>query len=137
MSPLQRSLKLMRDAGWFCEKVERWCPFSKRRIDLLGFGDLLCIRGDEVRIVQTTVGSAMSKRVEKIRGLASAKLWVMSHSRTIHVHGWRKSGARGKRKTWTCRVLWLTSESLGENAIPPINLSEALAVAIIPRVKAA
>lgn len=103
MSPTQRSLAKLRKEGWFVAITERWNPWSKTRQDLFGFIDLLAIRGDETLAVQTTSGTNVSARLEKIRGIQAASLWLESPSRKIVVHGWRKVGERGKRKLWDCR----------------------------------
>ncbi len=102
-SPTQQTLKLMRSRGYTCEVTERWCPFSKRRKDLFGFIDVLCIRGDETVAVQTTTASHINARIDKMRELDGPKWWLLSTMRTIVVHGWSKKGARGKRKLWDCR----------------------------------
>lgn len=102
-SPTQRSLALLRDEGWTVAIVEKWNQFARIRQDLFGFADLLAFRGDAVLAVQTTSGSNVSARIEKIGQCQAALLWRESRYRTIEVHGWAKRGPRGKRKTWTCR----------------------------------
>jgi len=106
-SPTQRSLKMLRDDGWFCAITEHWNQYSRTRNDLFGFIDLLAIRGNETLAVQTTSGDNVSARIEKIRGIQAARLWLESPGRKIHVHGWRKVGAKGKRKLWECREVKL------------------------------
>lgn len=103
MSPTQRSLKKLRSEGWLVAITERWNHHAKCRQDLFGFADLIAVKGNEVLAVQTTSGDNVSHRVEKIRALASAPLWLASPMRKIIVHGWSKRGPRGKRKLWTCR----------------------------------
>lgn len=107
MTPTQRSLQKLRAEGGFVAITEKWNPFSRTRQDLFGFVDLLCIRGDEVIAVQTTSGSNVSARVQKIRGLQAFHLWNAAPTRRTVVHGWRKVGPRGKRKVWECREVWL------------------------------
>jgi hypothetical protein len=102
-SPTQRSLKLLRDEGWTVAITERWNQFARIKQDLFGFIDLLAIKGDVTMAVQTTSGSNVSARINKIRALQAAAIWLESPTRTIVVHGWRKAGPRGKRKTWQCR----------------------------------
>lgn len=110
MSPTQRSLKKLRAEGWLVAVVERWNPYARIRQDLFGFIDLLAIRGNETLAVQTTSGSNVSARLEKIRATQAAALWLESSSRRITVHGWTKRGARGKRKLWECREVEMTKE---------------------------
>jgi len=103
-SPTQRSLKLLRSEGWFCAITERWNQYAKVRQDLFGFIDILAIKSDMTMAVQTTTGDNVSKRIEKIRELQAASLWLESPSRLIVVHGWRKVGKQGDRKLWQCRI---------------------------------
>lgn len=102
-SPLSRSLAKLRAEGWFCAITEHWNGFSRQRQDLLGFADILCIRGNDVLLVQTTSGSNVSARIAKLRALDTFRLWVASPTRTVVVHGWARRGPRGQRKVWTCR----------------------------------
>jgi hypothetical protein len=102
-SPTQRSLKLLRDRGYLVAVVEKWNPAIHIRQDLWGFGDLLAIKGDDCLIVQTTSGANVASRLAKIRAASMAALWLVSPHRRIVVHGWRRGGARGKRKLWECR----------------------------------
>lgn len=107
-SPTKRSLAKLRAEGWLVAVVERWNPYAKVRQDLFGFIDLLAIRGDETLAVQTTSGAHVAERFEKIRNTDAghaARLWLASPNRKIVIHGWRKVGPRGKRKTWECREL--------------------------------
>ena len=102
MSPMQRSIKKLRADGYLVAITERFNHFSKTRQDLFGFIDLLAIRGNETLAVQTTSGDHVSDRIAKITSLQAAAIWL-NHHRRIVVHGWRKVGARGKRKVWECR----------------------------------
>lgn len=112
MSPTQRSLKLMRAEGFFCEITEHWNPYAKIRKDLCGFIDVLCLSGNDTLAVQTTSGSNVSARLTKIAACPGALVWLQSPTRRIEVHGWRKVGERGKRKTWQCRRVEVTLEDL-------------------------
>lgn len=94
MSPTQRSLKHLRDAGYTVAIVEHWNSFTRKRYDLWGFADLLAIRPGEVLAVQTTSGSNVSARVRKI-GDSDLVGAVRDAGIRIHVHGWRK-GANGR-----------------------------------------
>lgn len=103
MTPTQRSLAMLRADGYFVAVVEKWNPHVKIRQDLFGFGDLLAFKGDTILLVQTTSGSNVSARIQKILENPVAAAWL-TPNRRIHVHGWRKCGERGKRKTWQCRI---------------------------------
>lgn len=102
MSPLQRSLKKLRDEGWMVAKTEHWNAFSRTRQDLFGFIDLLALRGHNTLALQVTSGSNSSAREQKIRGLAQAGIWLAAGNRIV-IHAWAKRGPRGQKKVWTCR----------------------------------
>lgn len=105
MTPTQRSIAKLKADGYIVANVEKWIPQIRQRKDAFGFGDLLCskIGVNGALLVQTTSGSNVSARLAKIRGIAEARIWIASGN-AIHVHGWKKSGPRGQRKVWTCRV---------------------------------
>ncbi len=104
MSPTQRSLAELKKRGYLPYIVERWNPFAHIRQDLYGFIDLVAIKGDSpgVLAVQTTSGSNVSARIQKIHESAAAKIWLAAGNRIV-VHGWRKVGSKGKRKLWELR----------------------------------
>jgi len=102
MTPMQRSLALLRKEGWTCGITEHWNPHAKRRFDLFGFIDIEAIRDDETLAVQTTTGANVAARVAKIKALPEAAMWLAAGNR-IEVHGWRKVGPRGKQKKWDVR----------------------------------
>jgi hypothetical protein len=107
MSPTQRSLRKLRAEGWLAAVAERWNPHAKVRQDLFGFADLIAIKDNDTLAVQTTTGSNLAHRLEKIRNSPSAMRWLVSPHRQIAIHGWRKIGPRGRRKTWQCRDILL------------------------------
>jgi hypothetical protein len=103
MSPTARTLKLLRSEGWTCGVVEQTVPHTFIKRDLGGFIDVVAwAPGRGVLGVQTTSGSNVSARLDKIRALPSADAWMRSGA-GLEVHGWRKVGERGKRKLWECR----------------------------------
>jgi hypothetical protein len=111
-SPVQKSLAHLRKQGWTCCVVEKYLPprgtmkFG-RRIDAMGFGDLLaCKKLDAgpksksgIALIQTTTKAHMAEHKVKILLLPEFGQWKEAGGITI-LHGWRKKGARGKRKLW-------------------------------------
>ena len=116
MSPTQRSLSAMRRDGWTVCVVEKWIAQIRQRKDAYGFGDLLACRIGQpgATLVQTTSGSNVSARLDKIRTIPEAGIWLAAGNR-IEVHGWRKTGPRGMRKVWTCRKIEVSRETLNTN----------------------
>jgi hypothetical protein len=98
-SPTQRSLAYLRDIGYEVEVVERWNPFAKRRQDLFGFVDILCVKDGETLGVQTTSDSNVAARIRKIED--SPMLFALRRAGwRIEVHGWK----RDKSGSWRLRV---------------------------------
>lgn len=79
----------MRERGYLCEIVERWNPYARVRHDLFGFGDVICLGRDEVILVQTTSGSNMADRIDKVTNHDNIAAVRKAGVRVI-VHGWRK-----------------------------------------------
>lgn len=118
MSPTQRSLIKLRSDGYAACVVEKWVPISPAgfkgpliRRDVFGFADILACKPLKAGalLVQTTSGSNVASRVNKIKLCAAAGIWLAAGNK-IEVHGWRKNGkpifpSRGKPKTWICRVV--------------------------------
>lgn len=100
-SPTQRSLALLRKQGYRCQVTERWCSFSRRRIDLFNFIDVIAI-APQMLAVQTTSGPNVAARVTKILESDAAREWIEAGHRIV-VHGWAKRGGRGEVKRWDCR----------------------------------
>lgn len=96
-SPTQRSLKYMRDQGYYAEVVERYNSFTKRRNDFAGFIDILCLGDGEVVGVQTTSYSNMSARAKKIREHENLAVVLKSGMRIL-VQGWVKKNNRWEVK---------------------------------------
>ncbi len=105
MSPTQRSLALLRKSWPLVEVTERWCHFSRRRKDLFGFCDIIAIHHDDMLAIQTTSGSNVSARMEKIKFNPNVVHWLYTSAknRRLVIQGWAKRGPRGKRKVWSCR----------------------------------
>lgn len=104
-TPTQRSLKMLRDAGYTVAVVERWNPHAKIRQDLFGFADLLAISTDEILLVQTTTAANMAARRAKILAAPCFILWIEAGGEVV-LHGWRKNKNR-----WECLEETLDADS--------------------------
>lgn len=88
-SPTQRSLELLRDEGYTAEITEHWNPFARIRKDLFGFVDILAVKDDVTLGVQTTTGSNVKARINKIM-LSDNTPKLRGANWKLEVHGWRK-----------------------------------------------
>lgn len=102
ISPTQRSLEKLRDAGYLAEVVERWLTFAKCRKDLWGFVDILAIRDGEILGVQATSYTNISARVKKITEHENTPI-IRKAGIKIQVWGFRKKG-----RFWECKVVDLS-----------------------------
>jgi hypothetical protein len=105
ISPTQLSLKMMRDQGYYAEVVERYNSFTRKRNDLFGFVDVLCLRPGEVVGVQTTSYGNMSARIKKIREHENFKTTTDAGIKVV-VHGWHKVNNR-----WKVRELFVAPQN--------------------------
>jgi hypothetical protein len=105
ISPTQLSLKMMREQGYYAEVVERYNSFTRKRNDLFGFVDVLCLKPGEVVGVQTTSYSNLSARIKKIREHEHFKIVTDSGIKVV-AHGWQKVNNR-----WKCREVFVTPQN--------------------------
>lgn len=102
MTPTQLSKRKLESEGYTVAVVEHWNGFARIRQDLFGFIDLLALKGDETKAIQTTSYSNVPARVNKITNHENLPA-VRKAGWTVHVHGWHKVGKR-----WTCREVDLS-----------------------------
>lgn len=111
ISPTQLSLKMMRDQGYYAEVVERYNSFTRKRNDLFGFVDVLCLRPGEVVGVQTTSYSNISARIKKIREHENFKTVCDAGIRVV-CHGWHKVNNR-----WKVREVWIDPQNVVDEVV--------------------
>lgn len=94
-SPLQRSLKYLREKGFLVGKVEKWNAFAKVRQDLFGFIDLVALKpshfigqGYTVGVQVTTMGHKQD-HIKKITEHENYPI-VKASGWNIELHSWRK-----------------------------------------------
>ena len=119
-SPVERTLKALRDAGWTVHVVEHFNPHVKVRQDFGGFADLLaygCGPG-VVAVNCTTDDYEIAEHVRKFKGKPSkrepnppakklaalariaekVRHWLASGNRLL-VTGWAKRGGKPRART--------------------------------------
>ena len=111
-TPTQRSLALLRQRGYWAEKVEQRLTFKGFVTrDLFGCVDIIAVREGEIIGVQTTSRSNLAARRTKALGCPGLAVWLAGGGRFV-LHGWGKVGARGQRKTWQCAEQELTKAAV-------------------------
>jgi hypothetical protein len=99
MSLTSRSVRELKKEYPLVQIVETYNYFTKRRHDLFGILDILCVREQDILGVQTTSRGNMSSRVKKIED-SDAIATLRDANILIHVHGWDKYKNR-----WRLKVL--------------------------------
>jgi hypothetical protein len=89
-----RSIAFMKEKGYLVANVESYNHFIKRKKDLYGVIDLLCIGNGETVAVQVTSKSNMSSRIKKIEASDAFPEMLRSGWRVL-VQGWWKN-AKGR-----------------------------------------
>jgi len=99
--------------------VEKRVPYRRNvTIDLFGFIDILALDGSKTIGIQTTSGSNINARINKIKACPKAHEWLESPHRMVVVHGWRKLKPRGQKVAkWTLREEWIGLADL--DPLPP------------------
>jgi hypothetical protein len=85
-----RSIAFMKEKGYLVANVESYNHFIKRKKDLYGVIDLLCIGNGETVAVQVTSKSNMSSRIKKIEASDAFPEMLRSGWRVL-VQGWFKA----------------------------------------------
>jgi len=69
VSPTQRTLNLLRKEGYTAQVAEKFIVWTKRRIDLFGFIDVIALHPNKKGVlgVQTTSGSNLANRIAKAK----------------------------------------------------------------------
>lgn len=111
MSPTQRTRDWLKKRGITSQIVERWNSFARVHQDLFGFGDIVAVH-TRIIAIQVTSGDHVSHRIQKIYDEPRAREWLAAGG-LIEVHGWRKCGARGNRKTWSLRRVAIECDGTG------------------------
>jgi hypothetical protein len=105
-SPTQSSLAALRAAGYVCWVVEYYNSFMRKRVDMFGAWDIVALRENEVLFVQTTSGSNVSARVNKIADNVYTPA-IREAGVRLEVHGWtKKPKVKGaKAMIWKQRIV--------------------------------
>jgi hypothetical protein len=109
MSPVQRTLQHLREHGYTAAKAEYWNHFAKRRIDLLGFIDVVAVSDNHMLMIQTTDGEHFAAHIDKIMASPVARLEAKHCD--VEVWSWslrltrdrRKDGLLNRKKEWLLR----------------------------------
>lgn len=101
---MQRSLKQVKELGWLYQNTEHWNPYSRRREDLWGFCDILCLDGKRTIAIQAC-GADLASHRTKIYENEYVRAWLEAGNE-LEIWSWTKrKKVRGKKATyWHCKV---------------------------------
>lgn len=119
MSPTARTLALLRKEGYTAQVVERFCPYSRRRIDLFSCIDIVALRPGETMGIQATSGTNHSHRRDKAVAEPKLREWLLADNR-FEIWSWSKIGPQGKAKRWVER-----REEIALKDLPDAVVTEA------------
>jgi len=115
MSPVQRTLKYLRDHGYTAEKTEHFNFYAKKRQDLFGFIDVLAVNDEHLLALQVSDGAHHAGHTSAIKALPVARQLVFHMD--VEIWSWSKRGRRGKRKLWALRRESLTAKLLPKKSL--------------------
>lgn len=102
-SQLPRTLKILRDRGYFAEKVEQIVHGTFIKRDCFGAFDILAVKSDEPGAlgVQVCASDRKADHVAKLREIEAVWAWLRAGNRIL-IHSWRKRRERHpKTKNWS------------------------------------
>ena len=116
MSPTARTLAMLRNEGYTAQVVERYCHFSRRRIDLFSCIDIVALHPGQTVGIQATSGANHSHRRDKAVAEPKLREWLLAGNR-FEIWSWSKKGPRGKAKRWVERREEIRLEDLPEAVV--------------------
>jgi len=87
-APTQRSLKYLRDRGYYAAVVEHWNPHAKVRQDLWACDIIAEHPTHGLALIQTTTRGNMNARLAKMSQRPELRVWCKWGK--LYVHGWLK-----------------------------------------------
>lgn len=115
MSPMQLTLKRLKQSGWTADISEKVVPKTFIKKDLFGFADIVgfhpAVKG--TAYFQVTDGDHYAQRVQKVLKNDRARKCLISGN-SIIVHGWRKlKNKTGGKDYWDVKVRYIKLEDFG------------------------
>lgn len=90
-----RARKMLEELGWEVADVEKWIPQAKRRVDMFGLFDLLCVKGGSTLAVQVTSGEGGNVGSHVTKMLAEPRLGrCLEAGWLVELWGVRKAATR-------------------------------------------
>ncbi len=113
-SPVERTLKLIREQGGFPWIVERYIHQRKLKIDLLHIIDLIALSSEGIQGWQVCGSDFGTHKVEMLEEQRENTIkWLETPSISLFLIGWRKLKVRrgGKAMCWRPRIGQISLEN--------------------------
>ena len=100
MTPTAKSLKLLRELGYWAEDVTAYyhpksAPFPRKK-DVLGFMDIIAMKDKELLAVNATDSTNVAHHIRKFQGNGHLTAWLATGSHFC-IHGWPKDAEKDMR----------------------------------------
>jgi len=109
MSPLQRTIRELKDQGMVCAITEKWNPHARIRQDLFGIIDLIALDPSRGVVGIQACGSDYAAHHKKLTGECAQRCvdWLVTPGTALEVWSWTKVLVKrgGKAKIWRPRVV--------------------------------
>lgn len=123
MSPVQRTIRALRDRGCKCAIVEKWNRYGGDhgvRQDLFGIIDIIALDPERGVIgIQACSGSSYQHHLKKLTEERAQDTldWLKTPGTALELWAWRKIKVRrgGKAMIWSPRVRLITLDDLCAN----------------------
>jgi len=130
MSPMQLTLRWLREHDYTAAIAEKWLPRTFIRQDLFGFIDVMAVNEQHLLAIQVTDDAHHAEHVRKILLLPVAR--ELSYHMDIELWSWglklsgltRKDGKLDRRKVMTLRREPLTARLLPKRSLMRRKIEE-------------
>ena len=119
LSPVQRTMRVLRERGCICQVVERFNPYGGThgiRVDLFNIIDIIALDPERGVIGIQACGSDFAAHKKKIlvEKYQETSDWLNTPGTSLELWGWRKLRVKrgGKAMVWKPRVEIIELEAL-------------------------
>lgn len=115
-----RSLELLRDRGYFVEKVEQVIHGTFIKRDCFGAFDIIGVKGDVRGVlgIQVCASDRFADHVAKLRVIEAVWAWLRAGNHVV-VHSWRKRRERNKTGGWGPKRWAVVEMPIYDNTLMP------------------
>ena len=121
MTPTQRTLRALRDAGRICAIVEKWNAHARIRQDMFGIIDIIALDPVFGVVGVQSCGQAFAEHHRKLteEKVQECLDWLGTPGTALELWGWRKVKVKrgGKAGIWEPRVKVYTLDDFADDPL--------------------